>query len=100
MARFLIKRFALAIVTLFLVSVIVFVVAQLLPGNIGRNVLGGFATQASVNAYNHALGVDKPLYVQYANWISRFVQGNLGSSLEYKVSMSSLRCGAGASPTA
>jgi peptide/nickel transport system permease protein len=85
MARFLLKRFALAIITLFLVSVIVFVVAQLLPGNIGRNVLGGFATQASVNAYNHALGVDRPIYVQYADWISKFVQGNLGSSLEYKV---------------
>jgi len=85
MARFLLKRFALAIVTLFLVSVIVFVVAQLLPGNIGRNVLGGFATQQSVNEYNHALGVDRPVYVQYASWISKFVQGNLGNSLEYKV---------------
>src|ERR1700733_901050 len=85
MARFLLKRLALAIVTLFLVSVIVFMVAQLLPGNIGRNVLGGFATQQSVNAYNHALGVDRPVYAQYASWISKFVQGNLGNSLEYKV---------------
>src|ERR1700688_782908 len=90
MARFLLKRFALAIVTLFLVSVIVFAVAQLLPGNIGRNVLGGFATQQSVNMYNHALGVDRPVYVQYASWVSKFVQGNLGMSLEYKVSISSL----------
>jgi len=85
MARFLIKRFALAIITLFMVSVIVFLVAQLLPGNIGRNVLGGFATQQSVDAYNHALGVDRPVLVQYASWISKFVQGNLGNSLEYKV---------------
>ena len=90
MARFLLKRFALAIVTLFLVSMIVFAVAQLLPGNIGRNVLGGFATQQSVNMYNHALGVDRPVYVQYASWVSNFVQGNLGMSLEYKVSISSL----------
>ncbi|HVA87612.1 MAG TPA: hypothetical protein VNF73_15010, partial [Candidatus Saccharimonadales bacterium] len=74
MARFLLKRFALAIVTLFLVSVIVFAVSQLLPGNIGRNVLGGFATQASVDAYNHALGVDRPIYTQYGDWVSKFVQ--------------------------
>jgi len=87
MARFLLKRFALAIVTLFLVSVIVFVVAQLLPGNIGRNVLGGFATQQSVDLYNHKLGVDRPIYTQYANWISKFVTGNLGNSLEYQVAI-------------
>ena len=87
MARFLLKRFALAIVTLFLVSVIVFAVSQLLPGNIGRNVLGGFATQASVDAYNHALGVDRPIYTQYGDWVSKFVQGNLGNSLEYKVAI-------------
>jgi len=90
MVRFLLKRIALAIVTLFLVSVIVFLVAQLLPGNVGRNVLGGFATQQSVNALNHQLGVDRPILVQYSSWISHFVQGNLGKSLEYQVSVSSL----------
>ena len=90
MARFLLKRLGLAVITLFLVSVIVFAVAQLLPGNIGRNVLGGFATQQSVNLLNHQLGVDRPVYVQYWSWISKFVQGNLGNSLEYRVSVSSL----------
>jgi peptide/nickel transport system permease protein len=90
MARFLLKRFALAIVTLFLVSVIVFVVAQLMPGNIGRNVLGGFATQQSVDQYNHQLGVDRSIFTQYADWISNFVQGNLGNSLEYQVPVWSL----------
>jgi peptide/nickel transport system permease protein len=90
MARFLLRRLALAIITLVLVSMIVFVVAQLLPGNIGRNVLGGFATQASVNAYNHALGVDRPIYTQYWSFISKFVQGDLGNSLEYKVPISGL----------
>jgi peptide/nickel transport system permease protein len=90
MARFLLKRIALAIVTLFLVSVIVFLVAQLLPGNLARNILGGFATQRSVNVLNHQLGVDRPIFVQYWSWISNFVQGHLGKSLEYDVSVSSL----------
>jgi peptide/nickel transport system permease protein len=90
MARFLLKRFGLALVTLVLLSIIVFAVAQLLPGNVGRNVLGGFATQQSVDLYNHQLGVDRSVFVQYWSWISKFVQGNLGTSLEYKVSVSSL----------
>ena len=90
MARFLLKRLGLAIITLFIVSVIVFAVAQLLPGDVGRNVLGPFATQQSVNILNHQLGVDRPLYTQYWSWISNFVQGNLGMSGEYQVSVSSL----------
>ena len=90
MARFLLKRLALSLVTLVLVSMIVFAAAQLLPGNIGRNVLGGFATPASVAQLNHKLGVDRPVYVQYASWIGHFVRGNLGTSLEYQVPVWSL----------
>src|SRR5262249_24585162 len=48
MARFLLKRFALALVTLFLLTVIVFAAAQLLPGNLGRNILGPFASRQEV----------------------------------------------------
>jgi peptide/nickel transport system permease protein len=90
MARFLLKRFALAIVTLFLLSVIAFAASQLLPGDVGRNVLGGFADQHSVDLLNHQLGVDRPVYTQYWDWISHFVRGDLGQSLEYKVSVQSL----------
>ena len=90
MGRFLLKRFALALVTLFLVSVIVFAAAQLLPGNVGRNVLGGFASPQSVAQLNHQLGVDRPVYDQYGSWISKFVRGNLGMSLEYRVPVWSL----------
>ncbi len=90
MARFLLKRFALAIVTLFLLSVIAFAASQLLPGNVGRNVLGGFADQRSVDLLNHQLGVDRPVYTQYWSWISHFVRLDLGRSLEYQVSVQSL----------
>jgi peptide/nickel transport system permease protein len=90
MARFLLKRFGLAVITLILLSVIAFAAAQLLPGNVGRNVLGGFADQRSVDILNHQLGVDKPVYTQYAHWIGHVARGNLGQSLEYKVSVSSL----------
>jgi len=90
MARFLLRRSALALVTLVLVSILVFAAAQLLPGNVGRSVLGGFASQQSVDQLNHQLGVDRPIYVQYGSWIEKFVQGNLGTSLEYRVPVWSL----------
>jgi peptide/nickel transport system permease protein len=90
MGRFLLRRFALALITLVLLSMIVFATAQLLPGNVGRNVLGGFADQRSVDILNHQLGVDRPIYVQYGTWVSHLVQGNLGRSLQYQVSVASL----------
>jgi peptide/nickel transport system permease protein len=90
MARFLGKRFVLALVTLFLLSVIVFAAAQLLPGNIGRNVLGPFASEADVTRMNHQLGVDRPVVTQYADWISNFLHGDLGTSLQYQVPVWSL----------
>src|SRR6188472_13871 len=90
MARFLGKRFVLALVTLFLLSVIVFAAAQLLPGNIGRNVLGPFASQADVDRLNHQLGVDRPVVTQYLDWISSFLHGDLGTSLQYQVPVWSL----------
>jgi peptide/nickel transport system permease protein len=85
MGRFLLRRFGLALITLVLLSMIVFATAQLLPGNVGRNVLGGFADQRSVDILNHQLGVDRPIYEQYGTWISHLVQGDLGSSLQYQV---------------
>lgn len=85
MGGLLLRRSALAFVTLFLVSIIVFASSQLLPGNVGRNVLGGFATQQSVDQLNHELGVDRPVYVQYADWVANLARGHLGTSLEYRV---------------
>jgi peptide/nickel transport system permease protein len=90
MARFLLRRFALAVVTLFFLSVLIFGASQLLPGDIGRNVLGPFASVNDVKQLDHQLGVDQPIYVQYLSWVSKFVRGDLGMSLEYQVPVSSL----------
>jgi peptide/nickel transport system permease protein len=75
---------------LFLLSVIVFLAAQVLPGNVGRNVLGPFASEQDVAAYNKALGLDRPLYVQYWDWFSGFLHGDLGISFQYKVPVADL----------
>lgn len=90
MARFLLKRLGLAAITLFLLSVIVFVGAFVLPGNVARRILGPFADQAAVDALNERLGTDRSLLVQYWDWISSFFQGDLGDSHALNVPVSEL----------
>jgi peptide/nickel transport system permease protein len=90
MARFLLKRLGLATITLFLLTIIVFFGAQVLPGNVGRRILGPFPDQRAVDALNHQLGTDKPLLTQYWNWLSNLFHGDLGDSLSYHVPVSSL----------
>jgi peptide/nickel transport system permease protein len=85
MGRFLLKRLGLALITLVLLSMIVFALAQLLPGNLGRNLDGPFASEQQVALTNHQLGVDRPIVVQYGKWVSRLLRGDLGQSLEYQV---------------
>lgn len=84
MARYLLKRVGLALLTLVLLSVIVFLAGQVLPGNPGRAVLGHTASAEAVAAFNHKLGLDRPLPVQYWNWVSGLLQGNLGTSYQYQ----------------
>ena len=90
MARFLLTRLGLAAITLFLLSVLVFVGANLLPGNVARRKLGNLADQSAVDQLNHKLGTDKPILVQYWNWISDLLHGDLGTSLSYNLPVSEL----------
>ena len=84
MARFLLKRLFLLLVTIWLLSMIVFAAGSVLPGNLGRAMLGPFADQRAVDALNHEMGTDRPLVVQYVDWITRFAQGDMGQSYAYR----------------
>ena len=90
MIAFLLKRLGLSLVTLWLLSVMAFAGAQVLPGNLGRAVLGPFADQRAVDALNHEMGTDRPVLVQYADWISRFVVGDMGQSYAYRTPVAPL----------
>jgi peptide/nickel transport system permease protein len=90
MRRFLLTRLGLAAITLFLLSVLVFVGANLLPGNVARRKLGNLADQAAVDQLNHQLGTDRPILVQYWNWVSDLLHGDLGTSLSYNLPVSEL----------
>jgi peptide/nickel transport system permease protein len=82
--RFLGTRLLLSLVTLWLLSIIVFAGGQLLPGDIGRAILGPLADARAVAALNHQLGADRPLVTQYAGWIMHFLHGDMGMSYAYR----------------
>src|SRR3954471_280138 len=79
MLRYVAHRIALGLVSLLLLSVMIYAAAQVLPGNPGRLVLGREATPAAVAEFNHKLGIDRPLPVRYADWLGRAVRGDFGS---------------------
>jgi peptide/nickel transport system permease protein len=84
-------RVATAVVTLFAVSVIIFIGIQLLPGNAAIAALGvNESNKAAVQANEKAFGLNKPLVTRYFNWLGDFVQGDLGTSLPSGHSVSSL----------
>ena len=86
---YLLRRLGLTLLTLVLLSLIIFLAGQVLPGNPGRAILGPFAASSAVQALNHSLGVDRPLIVQYWSWVSGIVHGNLGTSYQFHASVSS-----------
>ena len=83
-ARFLARRALLSLVTLAILSVIVFLGGQLLPGDVGRAVLGPLADARAVALFNHQVGVDRPLAVQYWDWITHFSRGDMGRSFTFR----------------
>jgi peptide/nickel transport system permease protein len=84
MGRFILKRIGLALITLWVLSVIVFFAAQVLPGDPGRAILGNLAAPSAVHVLDHQLGTDKSLIQQYLTWIGHLLTGNLGKSYTYQ----------------
>ncbi|MDI3298578.1 MAG: ABC transporter permease [Bacillota bacterium] len=77
----LLRRVMLAIPVLFLVSIMVFSLIHLIPGDPGRTILGPEATPEAVRAFDHRLGLDRPLPEQYLRWLLQVLHGDLGRSL-------------------
>jgi len=84
MTKFIGKRLGLALITLLILSVIVFLLGSLLPGDPGRATLGPLAPESAVKALDHQYGTDKPLLTQYWLFISHFVRGDMGKSYTYQ----------------
>jgi peptide/nickel transport system permease protein len=78
---FILRRVLLGILTLFLVSVIIFVATQALPSDPARAFLGRTATPDSLKALRAQLHLDEPASTQYFNWLKGILHGDLGHSL-------------------
>jgi peptide/nickel transport system permease protein len=90
LAAYIVRRLLLGIIVLFMVSVMVFILIYSLPGDPVRAMLGIDASQAQVDALTKKLWLDRPMIVQYGHWLSLAVQGNLGESIMYQQSVTSL----------
>jgi len=88
--RYVLKRLGLALLTLVLLSLIIFFAGSVLPGNPGRAILGPFASQQAVETLNHTLGVDRPLVSQYWSWVTGILHGELGTSTQFHLPVSTL----------
>src|SRR5262249_54561465 len=81
MREYLIKRVLLIVPTLFLVSLLVFLLMHMRSGDVVIQMLEGYAYADTVEALRRELGLDKPLHEQYLAWMGGVLQGDLGRSL-------------------
>lgn len=77
---FVARRLGFALLTLLVVSILIFVATAVLPGDAARTFLGRGASDQAVAALRHQLGLQGSLVAQYWHWLSRFLQGDLGRS--------------------
>lgn len=75
------QRIALGLLTVFLVSVLIFAGTEILPGDVATAVLGQSATPDAVEAMRRSLGLHDPAVVRYLNWLRAFSTGDVGVSL-------------------
>ncbi len=90
MARFLGKKLISVVVTMMIVSLLVFLAFAVIPGDPAVHQLGTQATPESVSALRHTMGLDRPVMVRYAEWLKAFVSGDMGTSYSYKISVRSM----------
>lgn len=81
LTRLILSRLLSGLVTLFIVSVLVFIGTEILPGDVAQAVLGQQATPQAVQAIRDELGLDQPAVLRYLAWLWDFARGDLGRSL-------------------
>lgn len=80
-ASYILKRIALIFYTLFIVSLLVFGITQVLPADAAVMMLGENATTEALEALRNSMGLNDPIWMQYLRWIGGVVQGDFGTSL-------------------
>lgn len=84
MLRFLVTRMATMLVTMFVISILVFVIAEVVPVDPARSALGRWATEQAVAALREELGLNRPAWVRYGDWILGCLRGDFGISIHLR----------------
>ena len=83
--NYLIKRIIQIIPVLLIVTILIFSIIRLIPGNPAEVILGDRATPEMVAILEKSMGIDKPIYVQYLIFMKNLLRGDLGNSIHYKM---------------
>lgn len=78
------KRIIQSCITIVIVTLFVFILIQMVPGNPVANYLGATATEEQIEYYTHLYGYDRPVIVQYISWITGLFRGTMGQSISYQ----------------
>jgi len=84
MARFVAKHLLFLVLTMCVVSFLVFALNEFAPGDVARKLLGEFATQEQVDLLTERLGLNRPLLSRYVEYLGKLASGDLGQSLRFK----------------
>ena len=84
MLRLIATRAGLGVLTLLAVSVLIFVCTQILPGDVASAVLGQQATPEALKVFRTELGLDRPAYVRYFDWLFGVLKGDFGRAMTNK----------------
>ncbi len=82
-SRFVLRRFLLIGITLLIVSLTIFIITEIVPGDIAQVILGQQATKESLSALRRQMGLDRPAHIRYLEWVWGALHGDLGDSLFY-----------------
>ena len=88
MLIFISKRIGFMILTMFVVSIVLYLLLEITPGNVATKVLGPYSSEEQRNLWLEAHGYFEPLYVRYFDWLGNFITGNFGDSVRFKVPVS------------
>lgn len=86
--HYLLRRLFYSVFVLLGLSVLIFIIARMLPGDPARLALGPFASKEQIEKLRHAMDLDKPLYLQYVSFINGVLHGDLGRSFQTRRSVS------------
>lgn len=89
MTNYLIRRLSVAVFTLLGVTFLVFLSVRLVPGDPATAIAGELATEELVQEVREQLGLDDPIFVQYANYLGRILQGDMGQSIRSRLPVTS-----------